>query len=406
MSLSIEYIRSLFPILHQTVHGKPLIYLDNGATNQKPKQVIDRIVQYYSAENANVHRGVHYLSAISTEAMENTRKNVQQFLNAAFDEEIIFTKGTTESINLLAHSFGKAFIGKGDEVIVSGLEHHANFVPWQQLCQEKGAILKVIPIQPDGDLDLEAFEEMISSKTKIVNVNQVSNAIGTVNPIEKIIEISHKHGVAVHIDGAQAVSHFAIDVQKMDCDFYTFSGHKMYGPMGIGIFYGKKEYLEKMPPYQTGGEMIEYVSVDEVTFNQLPYKFEAGTPNVGGILGLDEAIRFIQNIGIERIGEHENMLMNDTLKQLETIDLVKIIGKPKQRAGAISIVLNGIHHYDVATILDQLGIAVRSGHHCAQPVMRYFGVDGTIRVSFAIYNTQEEIDTFVHALKRVIGMFR
>jgi cysteine desulfurase / selenocysteine lyase len=406
MLLKIDKIRAEFPALHQQVHGKPLVYLDNGATSQKPQSVIDRLIEYYSYENANVHRGVHYLSQKATSAMEDARENIRQFIGAESVEEIIFTKGTTESINLVAYSFAEKFISNGDEIIVSEMEHHANFVPWQLLCKQKGAVLKVIPVDDNGELELPMLNHLISPKTKIIAVTQVSNALGTVNPVEKIIEIAHKHNIPVLLDGAQAIPHSIVNVTELDCDFYVFSGHKMYAPMGIGILYGKKKWLELMPPYQTGGEMIDYVSAEEITFNVLPFKFEAGTPNVGGILGLDAAIKFMQEIGIENIKSHENDLLNYAISRLSELEDVQIIGNPKHRAGVISMVIKGIHHYDIATIIDQLGIAVRSGHHCAQPIMRRFNIEGTIRISFAVYNTEEEIDIFVHALKRVIGMFK
>lgn len=406
MLLKIDKIRAEFPALHQQVHGKPLVYLDNGATCQKPQSVIDRLIEYYSYENANVHRGVHYLSQKATSAMEEARENIRQFIGAESIEEIIFTKGTTESINLVAYSFAEKFISNGDEIIVSEMEHHANFVPWQLLCKQKGAVLKVIPVDDNGELELPMLNHLISPKTKIISVTHVSNALGTVNPVEKIIEIAHKHNIPVLLDGAQAIPHSIVNVKELDCDFYVFSGHKMYAPMGIGILYGKKKWLEEMPPYQTGGEMIDYVSAEEITFNVLPFKFEAGTPNVGGILGLDAAIKFMQEIGIENIKSHENDLLNYAISRLSELEDVQIIGNPKHRAGVISMVIKGIHHYDIATIIDQLGIAVRSGHHCAQPIMRRFNIEGTIRISFAVYNTEEEIDIFVHALKRVIGMFK
>jgi cysteine desulfurase/selenocysteine lyase len=405
MDLDIQKIRTYFPALDQKVHGKDLVYLDNGATSLKPQQVIDRLVDYYAKENANVHRGVHFLSQEATTAMENTREHVRDFLNAASIEEIIFTKGTTESINLLAFSFAERYLNEGDEIIVTEMEHHANFVPWKLACDRKKAKLKVVPIFYNGELDIEVLKKLLNSRTRLLAINHVSNALGTVNPVEEIIQLAHEQGVVVHVDGAQSVPHLQVDVRQLGCDFYTFSGHKMYAPMGIGVMYGKQNYLEEMPPYQSGGEMIDQVSAEEVTFNTLPFKFEAGTPNVGGILGLDVAISFMNEIGIEQIATHEDALLHYAEEELAKIPEVQIMGNPAQRAGVLSMTLKGIHHYDAATILDQLGIAVRSGHHCAQPVMRRYGVEGSLRISFAVYNTKEEIDTFVHALKRVISMF-
>jgi cysteine desulfurase/selenocysteine lyase len=405
MQLDLQKIRSQFPALDQKVHGKDLVYLDNGATSLKPQSVINRLTNYYAKENANVHRGVHYLSQEATTAMENTRENARAFLNAAAVEEIIFTKGTTESINLLAYSFAERYLSEGDEIIVTEMEHHANFVPWKLACDRKKAHLRVVPILDNGELDLTALQSMLSSKTKLLAINHVSNALGTINPVKEIVQMAKTFHVAVHVDGAQAIPHMSVDVLDLDCDFYTFSGHKMYAPMGIGILYGKQSYLEEMPPYQSGGEMIDQVSLEEITFNSLPFKFEAGTPNVGGILGFDLAMTFMKELGMDTIKKHETSLLQYAENQLASIPEVQIMGNPRQRAGVLSMTLKGIHHYDAATILDQLGIAVRSGHHCAQPVMRRFGVEGSLRISFAVYNTKEEIDTFVQALKRVISMF-
>jgi cysteine desulfurase/selenocysteine lyase len=406
MTLTIDKIRAEFPSLHQNVHGKPLIYFDNGATSFKPQSVIDRLVKFYSFENSNVHRGVHYLSQNATSAMEAARENIRNFIGANSIEEIIFTKGATESINLVASSFSELYLEEGDEIIVSEMEHHANFVPWQLVCRQKKAVLKIIPVSDLGELEMDIYKNLFTSKTKIVAVTHVSNALGTVNPVKELIEIAHSHNVPILIDGAQAILHTEVNVIDLDCDFYVFSGHKMYAPMGIGILYGKKKWLEKMPPYQSGGEMIDFVSSEEVTFNELPFKFEAGTPNVGGILGLDSAINFIQKIGFDTIRAIETELLDYALSLLSEIQNIKIIGKPAHRAGVISMVIEGVHHYDAATILDQLGIATRSGHHCAQPLMRRFNIEGTIRISFALYNTKSEIDVFVHSLKKVIEMFK
>jgi len=405
MAFDIVKIRDDFPALHQQVNGKPLVYFDNGATTLKPQAVITRLENYYAKENSNVHRGVHYLSQEATAAMENAREFIMEFLGAKSIKEIVFTKGTTESINLIAASFGKKFIKNGDEIMVSEMEHHANIVPWQMLCEETGAVLKVIPVNDAGELDMDAYENLFSSKTKLVSVAHISNALGTINPIKEITDIAHKKGAKVLIDGAQGIAHSYVNVNEIGCDFYVFSGHKILAPMGIGILYGKEEILKEMPPYQTGGEMIDKVSFEKTTFNDLPFKFEAGTPNVGGILGLETAIKYIQNIGVSVAENHEKELLDYATDRLLEFPRIKIIGTAAHKASVISFVIEGIHHYDAGTILDKMGIATRTGHHCAQPVMKHFGVEGTIRISLSIYNTKEEIDIFVNALKRVIQMF-
>lgn len=400
--MNTKQIREQFPILQQTVHNdKPLIYLDNAATNQKPKQVIDAIQNYYVATNANIHRGIHFLAEKATAEYEDTRKTVQHFLNANEVEEIIFTKGTTDSINLVASSFGRKFIEKGDEIIISGMEHHSNIVPWQLLCEEKGAILKVIPLNEKGELIFEEYEKLLSPKTKLVSVVYVSNALGTINPIEKIIEKAHEVGAKVLIDGAQATSHIAIDVQKLDIDFYAFSAHKIYGPTGVGVLYGKRELLEAMPPYQGGGEMIKEVSFEKTTYNEIPYKFEAGTPNIADVVALKSAIEFINEIGIENIAKHEDDLLLYATEKLSAIEGLKIIGQAANKVSVVSFVFDNIHPYDLGMMLDAKGIAVRTGHHCTQPLMKFFNIEGTTRASFAIYNTKEEVDSLVEGILRV-----
>lgn len=400
-----QQLRNEFPALHQSVNGKPLVYFDNAATNQKPKAVIDRIVQYYEKENANIHRGVHYLSQMATEAYEETRQYLQMFLNAAHSHEIIFTRGTTESINLVASSFGKKFLKPGDEVLITEMEHHSNIVPWQMVCEEKGATLKAIPISPEGELELGSLETLITDKTKILALAHVSNALGTINPIKEIIDIAHKHGIPVLIDGAQAVSHLKVDVQDLDCDFYCLSGHKIYGPMGIGVLYGKEKWLEQLPPYQGGGEMIKQVSIQKTTYADLPFKFEAGTPNVGDAMGLEAAIRFVSYMRLDSIEASECYLLEYATQKLLELGNVRIIGTAKNKASVLSFLLKDIHPYDTGVLLDKMGIAVRTGHHCAQPVMDKLGIPGTVRASFAVYNTTQEIDLMVEALKKITQMF-
>ena len=397
-------IRQDFPILNKKVRGKSYVYFDNGATSQTPRSVIDRMSFYYENENANVHRGVHYLSQIATDAMETAREKIRKYINAPSIEEVIFTKGTTDAINLVAHSFGKAFIAEGDEIIVSEMEHHANIVPWQIMCEEIGAKLKVVAINDDGSLNIDSFKSLLNSKVKLIAIAHTSNVMGIINPIKDLIELAHNENIPVLIDGAQAVPHTKVDMQYLDCDFYVFSAHKMYGPMGVGILYGKKDYLEKMPPYQSGGEMIKDVSFEKTTFNDLPFKFEAGTPMVADILGFAEAIEYLESIGFENIQKYENQLLEYGTNELLKIEGLKIIGTNDNKASVISFVIEGIHHYDAGSLLDQMGIAVRTGNHCAQPLMKRMGIDGTIRASFSFYNTKEEIDTFVEAVKRVKEM--
>lgn len=395
-----EIIRNDFPILSEMINNKPLVYLDNAATTQKPIQVIQAMNNYYMHLNANVHRGVHTLSQNATNEFELARKLVQDFIYAKEQEEIIFTRGTTESINLVASSFCDKFLTKDDEIIISELEHHSNIVPWQ-LAQEKIQFkIRVIPITQSGELDIETFKTLLNNKTKLVAVAHISNALGTINPIKEIIELSHHKGAAVLIDGAQGVPHMKINVQDLDCDFYAFSGHKMYAPMGVGVLFGKRKYLDQMPPYHGGGEMIKEVSFEGTTFNEIPFKFEAGTPSVSDVIGLKSAIEYINNIGFDLIQKHEDFLMHYTTEKLMEINGLKIYGTSKNKAGSISFNINNIHPFDIGTLLDQLGIAIRTGHHCAQPVMKHYNIVGTARVSFAIYNTIEEIDFFIESVKR------
>lgn len=404
--LDIEKIRTQFPVLNQQVNGKPLVYLDNAATNQKPKRVIDALTRYYERDNANIHRGIHTLAERATKAYEQTRHAMQQFIRAKHVEEIIFTRGVTESINLVASSYGRAFLKEGDEVIISGLEHHSNIVPWQMICEEKRAILKIIPITDIGEIDLGAYHQLLSGKSKIVAVNHASNSLGTINPIKEIIEAAHKQEAVVLIDGAQASAHLEIDVQDLDCDFYCISSHKMYGPTGTGILYGKKELLEKMPPYMGGGEMIKEVTFTKTTYNDLPYKFEAGTPNIADVIALQEAIYFINELGKENIAAHETELLNYTVKKLSAIPSVKLVGTAKEKVSVQSFVIEGIHHFDIGQMLDTRGIAVRTGHHCTQPLMEHFGIEGTVRASFSIYNTKDEVDQLAEGLERIINFLK
>ncbi|MCX6231899.1 MAG: cysteine desulfurase [Bacteroidetes bacterium] len=403
--LDINKIRLDFPILKQKVYGKPLVYFDNGATTQKPQCVIDAIVKYYTEENSNIHRGVHFLSQTATVAHENARESVREFINAAHAHEIIFTRGTTESINLVASSFGKKFIQKGDEVLISAMEHHSNIVPWQLICEEKEAVLKVIPFHKNGELDIAAFENLISERTKIIAVTHVSNALGTINPVKEIIKTAHAKDIPVLIDGAQGIAHTSVDVQDLDCDFYCFSAHKLYAPMGIGVLYGKEKWLNAMPPYQGGGEMIQTVTFEKTTYNELPFKFEAGTPSVGDVLGLAAALEYIISIGMDNIAAYENDLLEYASSELLKIEGIQIIGTAKHKAAVLSFLIDNIHPYDAGTIIDRFGVAVRTGHHCAQPVMDILGIPGTIRASFAFYNTKEEIDVLISAVKKVKEMF-
>ncbi len=403
--LDLNAIRNDFPILSQKVHGKPLVYFDNAATTQKPQQVINALVDYYKGYNANVHRGVHHLSQVATEAYEDVRKKMASFLNAADSSELIFTRGTTESINMVAFSFGEAFVNEGDEIIVSTIEHHSNIVPWQMLCQRKKAILKVIPVFDNGVLDFEAYTKLITNRTKLVAVAHISNALGTINPIAEMIKVAHEKGVAILIDGAQGLPHGKVDVQALDCYFYCFSGHKMYGPLGIGGLYGRKSLLDQMPPYQGGGEMIKEVSFKGTTFNELPYKFEAGTPSIADAIGLGVAIDYLDNIGWDAIEAQEHALLQYATEQMIKEGGITIIGTAPHKASLISFLVDGIHPFDAGTILDQLGIAIRTGHHCAQPLMDRFGIPGTMRASFSFYNTTEEIDQLIAGIRRVKQMF-
>lgn len=402
---NVTEIRNDFPALHQLVNNRPLIYFDNAATTQKPQVVINAITQFYTKENSNIHRGVHFLSQKATEAYENSREYIRSFINAEHSHEIIFTKGTTEAINLVAYSFGKAFVMQGDEIIISALEHHSNIVPWQMLCEEKKAILRVLPITQTGDLEIQQLDSLINEKTRLIAIAHISNALGTINPIKGIISKAHQHDIPVLIDGAQGVSHLRVDVQDLDCDFYCFSAHKVYGPMGVGVLYGKEKWLEKMPPYQGGGEMIKIVSFEETIFNELPFKFEAGTPSVGDTLGFNAALKYIDKIGIENIGAYENELLVYATSELNKIEGIRIFGQTPNKASVISFLIDKIHPYDAGTILDKMGIAVRTGHHCAQPLMKFFGIPGTIRASFSFYNTKEEIDSLIQALVQVKQMF-
>lgn len=398
-------VRGDFPILSREVYGKPLVYLDNAATTQKPLCVLDAMRDEYLNVNANVHRGVHYLSQQATDLHEAARETVRSFINAEKTEEVIFTRGTTESINLVASSFCDAFMKEGDEVIVSEMEHHSNIVPWQLQAAKKGIKLKVIPISDSGELDMKAYEELFSERTRLVSVAHVSNVLGTVNPVRLLCEIAHRQGVPVLIDGAQSTPHFAVDVKDIDCDFYVFSGHKMYGPTGIGVLYGKEKWLEKLPPYQGGGEMISTVTFEETTFERLPFKFEAGTPDYVATHGLATAIKYMQDLGLDNISVYERELTEYCMRQIQTVEGIRLIGTAAGKDAVVSFLVGNIHHLDMGTLLDRLGIAVRTGHHCAQPLMERMGVQGTVRASFALYNTKEEIDALVAGIRRVAQMF-
>ena len=402
---NIEQIRESFPILSETVHKHKLVYLDNAATTQKPWSVIKKIEEGYTRQNANVHRGVHFLSQMATEAHEDARKTVQNFLGAEHSHEIIFTRGTTESINLVAYSFGETFLKEGDEIIVSEMEHHSNIVPWQLLRTRKNITIKVIPFNEKGELDLSVFESLFSERTRLVAVNHVSNVLGTINPVKEIISIAHSHNVPVLIDGAQSVPHISVNVKDLDVDFYVFSGHKIYGPTGMGVLYGKEKWLDAMVPYQGGGEMIAQVSFENTTFNELPYKFEAGTPDFIGSTALAEAIRYVQNIGMDEIAAYETYLLNYATEKLKNLGDIRIFGTSEHKSAVISMQVGDIHHYDMGTLLDKLGIALRTGHHCAQPIMKHFGIEGTLRASFALYNTTEEIDALIAGIERVKKLF-
>jgi len=403
--LDVAALRKDFPILSRTVRGRPLVYLDNAATTQKPQCVLEAILAYYRNDNANIHRGVHELSERATEAYEAARGKLRRFLNAESTQEIVFVRGATEGINLVAQSWGRTAVGPGDEIILSHLEHHSNIVPWQMLREEKGALIRVIPVFDDGELDIEAYERMLGPRTKIVAVTHVSNALGTITPVRRIIEMARRWGAAVLIDGAQAVAHLRVDVRELDCDFYVLSGHKLYGPTGIGVLYGKAERLEAMPPYQGGGDMIESVTFERTTYNALPYKFEAGTPHIAGAVGLGAAVDYLEQIGLESIAAHEHELVDYATQALGEVPGRKILGTAREKAAVISFTLEGVHPHDVGTVLDQQGIAVRTGHHCAQPVMERFGVPATTRASFALYNTREEVDALLAGLRYVREVF-
>ena len=404
-ALDVSKVRADFPILNQKIRGKPLVYLDNGATSQKPQIVIDALNHYYREVNSNIHRGVHFLSERATEAYETARRKIRTFLNAGSDQEIIFVRGTTEAINLVAQSYGRAFLKKGDEIIVSAMEHHSNIVPWQILCEQIGARLRVIPINHDGEIILDEYRRLLADKTKLVAVTHVSNALGTIAPVKDIIRLAHERNVPVLLDGAQAVPHLKVDVRELGCDFYAFSGHKLFGPTGVGILYGRAELLDTMPPYQGGGDMISLVTFEKTHYNVLPYKFEAGTPHIAGGIGLGAAIEYLAGLDWEGIAAHEHDLLIYATSALSRIDGLRIIGTAREKVGVISFVFDHIHAHDVGTILDQEGVAVRAGHHCAMPVMQRFGVPATTRASFAFYNTREEIDVLVAALYKVKKVF-
>lgn len=405
IGFSVDEIRKDFPTLNREVYGKPLVYFDNGATSQKPQCVIDRISRYYEDENANIHRGVHYLSQFSTTNYENARTTIQEYLNAEFNEEIIFTTGTTGSINLVAFSFGQ-LLKSGDEIIISAMEHHSNIVPWQLMCERTGAMLKVIPMSETGELDLDAYRSLLSDKTKLVSVTHISNTLGTINPVKEMIDLAHEAGALFLVDGAQSIQHMKIDVRELDCDFFAFSGHKVFGPTGVGVLYGKRDILNSMPPYQGGGDMIEKVTFEKTTYNELPHKFEAGTPNISGGLGLGEAINYLSGLNLDEIQKYEKGLAVYAEEQLKAIKGLRIIGNAQHKTSVVSFIIDGLHPFDVGTLLDKMGIAVRTGHHCTQPIMDFFGIPGTIRASFAFYNTKSEIDSFIQALNRSVEMLR
>ena len=401
--IDVGKIRTQFPLLHQKVNGKDLVYFDNAASTQKPQVVIDALNHYYSNDNANIHRGVHYLSQEATDKFEDTRNTVKGFINAKNSCEITFTKGATDSINLVANGY-RSLLNKGDEIIISEMEHHSNIVPWQMCCEDSGATLKVIPILDDGDLDMEAFENLLSEKTELVAITHISNALGTINPIEEIITATHKVGAKILIDGAQATPHTSVNVQELDVDYYCFSAHKMYGPTGVGVLYGKEALLDELPPYQGGGEMIKEVSFEKTTYADLPHKFEAGTPNIAGVVAFKASLDFITNLGIENIAKHEDQLEQYATEQLSKISGMQFIGEAKKRAALVSFNIEGLHSYDIGILLDKMGIAIRTGHHCAQPIMEHYKIPGTARISFAIYNTKQEIDICITAIKKAQTM--
>ena len=404
-SLDVTAIRKDFPILAQQVHGKPLIYLDNAATSQKPKCVIEALTRFYQMDNANIHRGVHQLSERSTQSYEAARGKVQRFLNAANTREIIFVRGATEGINLVAQTYGRTHVSAGDEIVISAMEHHSNIVPWQMLCEEKGAVLRVIPINDRGEVEFDQFEKLLNHRTRLIAVSHVSNALGTINPVREIVKTAHGWNVPVLIDGAQAVPHMKVDVRSLDCDFYVFSGHKVFGPTGIGVLYGKEQLLEEMPPWQGGGDMIRSVTFEKTTYNDLPYKFEAGTPDIAGVIGLGAAIDYLDQIGMDAVAAHEHDLLEYGTRALESISGLRLIGTAREKAGVLSFVIDGVHPHDAGTILDREGVAVRAGHHCAQPVMDRFGVSATTRASLAFYNTKEDIDALVAGIQKVKEIF-
>ena len=404
--MNINEIRNQFPVLDQQVYGKPLVYLDNAATTQKPICVIDRERDYYLHENCNIHRGVHYLSQKATEAYEHARQTVADFVHAKEAREIIFTRGTTESLNLLATSFEHFCIGEDDKVLITAMEHHSNLVPWQQMVQRHHGQLLVVPMDDKGVLDLNRYEDLLKEGPKVVSIAHISNVLGTINPVKQMVAMAHQYGIPVVVDGAQSIAHHPIDVQDLDCDFFVFSGHKMYAPMGIGGLYGKAEWLEKLPPYQFGGEMVDVVSFEKTTFNVLPYKFEAGTPNVGAALGLETAVRFLQSFDRKEVEQCEAGLLQSAIEQLSEIDGIRFIGEAAHRSGLVSFIIDGIHPYDLGTIIDKMGVAVRTGHHCAEPVMTRFVIPGTVRASFALYNTIKEVEIFANAVKKAALMLR
>jgi cysteine desulfurase/selenocysteine lyase len=401
----VERVRKDFPILAQEIHGRPLVYLDNAATSQKPQVMLDALVDYYTGKNANVHRGVHWLSEQATEAYEGARATVRRFLNARDVREIVYVRGTTEAINLVAQSYGRQAVGPGDEVIISALEHHSNIVPWQLLCDEKGARLQVVPMDDRGELDVAAYERLLGDRTRLVALPHVSNALGTVVPVRHMIDLAHRRDVPVLLDGAQAVPHLPVDVQALDCDFFAFSGHKVFGPTGIGILYGKAERLERMPPYQGGGDMIKTVTFERTTYNDLPYKFEAGTPDIAGAVGLGAALEYLMGLGLERVAAYEHDLLDYATPRLAAVPGLRLVGTARDKASVLSFLMDGVHAHDVGTILDRDGIAVRTGHHCAMPVMQRFGLAATTRASLALYNTREEIDALVRGLQKVREVF-
>lgn len=403
--LNIDQIRDDFPILSRTVYGKPLVYLDNGATTQKPRAVVEAITEEYYSINANVHRGVHFLSQRATELHEASRETVRRFINARSTNEIVFTRGTTESINLLAYSYGEACLKAGDEVLLSTMEHHSNIVPWQLLQARKGIVLKVIPMNDRGELLLDAYRELFTERTRLVCVAHVSNVLGTVNPVKDMIRTAHSHGVPVLVDGAQSIPHMPVDVQELDADFYVFSGHKVYGPTGVGVLYGKEDWLDRLPPYQGGGEMIQHVSFERTTFNELPFKFEAGTPDYIGTTALARALDYVTALGMDRIAAHEHDLTTYAMERLRQVPGMRIFGEAAEKGSVISFLVGDIHHFDMGTLLDRLGIAVRTGHHCAQPLMQRLGIEGTVRASFGLYNTRQEVDALVDGVVRVSRMF-